>query len=116
MRRDRVDPHILDEGHLAAQTFSDRALEEELLDLFERQCGTLTPVIAGARSLEERSRAAHTLKGSARAIGAWRIAAAAERIEALIAEGRTDGMAGPAAELALAVRMTQAAIAERRNA
>lgn len=111
-----ADPHVLDLRHLAAQTFDDRALERELLDLFERQCRALAPVIAGTGPLAERSRAAHTLTGSARAIGAWEVAAAAERIEGLVGGRRTGGFADAAGALADAIRAARAAIAARNAA
>src|SRR5688500_14857316 len=65
------DSSVLDLDHLSRQTVGDRALEGELLALFEAQCARLRPLLAAGRSPGERADAAHTLKGSARAIGAW---------------------------------------------
>lgn len=73
---------LLDDAHLATATFDDAALANELLGLFEGQCDALAPVIAGESGpLQTRIDAAHTLKGGARAIGACRVADAAERVE-----------------------------------
>jgi HPt (histidine-containing phosphotransfer) domain-containing protein len=77
----------LDLVHLSAQTFGDRALERELLELFEQQCRRLLPVIAGRNVSRARSDAAHTLKGAARAVGAERVAAVADAIEAAVEGG-----------------------------
>jgi HPt (histidine-containing phosphotransfer) domain-containing protein len=70
----------LDTAHLERMTLGDRRLEREVLELFLRQTTIMlgriidaTPPLAGA--------AAHTLKGSARGIGAWRVARAAELLE-----------------------------------
>jgi HPt (histidine-containing phosphotransfer) domain-containing protein len=61
-------------------TLGDRRLERQVLEIFMRQVdimlgriATEQPAIAAA--------AAHTLLGSARGIGAWRVAWAAERLE-----------------------------------
>lgn len=66
--------------HLARQTMGDRALEQEVLSLFVQQASTVRDQIASA-SPAERVRLAHTLKGSARSVGAGAIAACAEQIE-----------------------------------
>jgi HPt (histidine-containing phosphotransfer) domain-containing protein len=77
--KDQLRP--LDLVHLARHTLGDRDLETEVLRLFATQSRTL---LARLESLEgeERQRVAHTLKGSARAIGAWEVAKAAEDLEA----------------------------------
>lgn len=74
-----ADP--IDLRHLAAQSMNDRAIEAEVLDLFACQAGLLRAEIAGARG-EERRRLAHTLKGSARGVGAFAVAVCAEAVEA----------------------------------
>lgn len=67
--------------HLARQTLGDRTLEAEVLGLFARQASGVAARIAAAAP-KERVVMAHTLKGSARSIGAFRVAELAERIEA----------------------------------
>ena len=72
----------LDRTHLSRQTFGDRKLEREVLDLFRTQSPVYLGRVKAARSESEWREAVHTLKGSARAIGAWRMAEVAERAEA----------------------------------
>lgn len=74
------EPTIIDEDHLGRMTLGDRQLEREVLQIFARQIAIVfgrirrtEPALAAA--------AAHTLLGSARGIGAWRMAQAAERLE-----------------------------------
>jgi HPt (histidine-containing phosphotransfer) domain-containing protein len=56
---------------------------------------------------------AHTLKGSARGIGAWRVAEAAAVVEMNANRSDADGVAGAVARLAAAVDEAKAAIADR---
>jgi HPt (histidine-containing phosphotransfer) domain-containing protein len=70
----------LDLVHLARQTLGDRDLECEVLRLFAVQSASMMQRL-GALPAEEKRLVAHTLKGSARAIGAWRVASAAATIE-----------------------------------
>jgi HPt (histidine-containing phosphotransfer) domain-containing protein len=84
------DDRPVDLVHLARTTLGDRALEREVLQLFDRQSGML---IARMRTAAPAAIAAlaHTLKGSARGIGAWRVARAAEFLELAGASGRPTG-------------------------
>lgn len=81
------DDRPIDLVHLARTTMGDRSLEREVLQLFDRQS---TLLIARMRSAAPAGVAtlAHTLKGSARGIGAWRVARAAEALE--LAAGASD--------------------------
>ena len=81
------DSQVLDLEHLSRQTAGDRALERELLTIFETQCVRLRLLIGGGNSLVQRADAAHKLKGSARAIGAWRLASLADRLETDLRNG-----------------------------
>lgn len=74
------DSHVIDLSHLFRMTLGDQSLQREVLQLFERQADMLIARMncadpAGVAAL------AHTLKGSARGIGAWGVAAAAEGVE-----------------------------------
>lgn len=91
-------PLTIDEDHLGRMTLGDRSLEREVLEIFARQAMLTLKRVAAAKPASAAA-AAHTLKGSARGIGAWRVAHAAERLE--------QAAAGDANEEAL-----QAAIAE----
>jgi HPt (histidine-containing phosphotransfer) domain-containing protein len=79
----------LDLVHLTRQCFGDQELEAELLALFEAQAPALAAQLidSGPLALEARARIAHTLRGSALAIGAWRLAGVAARIEDLAPVG-----------------------------
>ena len=81
----------IDIMHLYRMTLGDHGLEREVLALFDRQIDLL---IARMPSVDAAGvgALAHTLKGSARGVGAWPMARAAEAVEA-----------APAADLALAV-------------
>ncbi|HEY5279174.1 MAG TPA: Hpt domain-containing protein [Pseudolabrys sp.] len=70
----------IDRDHLARMTFGDKALERELLELFDRQAALLVPRM---RDTDAASVAAlaHTLKGSALGIGASEVAAIAAAVE-----------------------------------
>jgi HPt (histidine-containing phosphotransfer) domain-containing protein len=74
------EPGVIDEDHLGRMTLGDRRLEREVLEIFVRQTTILLTRIAGAPTALAAA-AAHTLTGSARGIGAWRVARAAERLE-----------------------------------
>lgn len=76
----------IDHVHLARYTLGDRALELEVLGLFAGEApNTLVRIRAAAASSPFDHKAwvaaCHTLKGSARAVGAFAVAAAAEQAE-----------------------------------
>ena len=73
---------LLDVEHLRRQTLGDEELSREVLDLFCRQSGIMLSRLQAPRGGEDVKQAAHTLKGSARAIGAWAVAREAEAVEA----------------------------------
>jgi HPt (histidine-containing phosphotransfer) domain-containing protein len=73
-------PAVLDAAHLARMTLGDRQLERDVLQIFVRQAAMMLDRIATAEP-PLAAAAAHTLVGSARGIGAWRVAHAAERLE-----------------------------------
>jgi HPt (histidine-containing phosphotransfer) domain-containing protein len=102
----------IDLAHLARMTLGERSLEAEVLALFDQQAEVL---LAHMREAEPKAVAAfaHTLKGSARGIGAWRVAAAADAVEIDAARANTDEIAGAVARLAAAVAEARAAIVER---
>jgi HPt (histidine-containing phosphotransfer) domain-containing protein len=104
------DDRPIDLVHLARMTLGDRSLEREVLQLFDRQTSLLIARMRSA-SPEGVATLAHTMKGSARGIGAWRVARAAEAVE--LAEG-TDAAAIVKAldQLAAASDEARAVIAE----
>ncbi len=71
----------VDLTHLARQTFGQRDLEQEVLRLFLNHSSIhLARLTASSDSNGVRA-AAHFIKGSARGIGAWQVATAAEMVE-----------------------------------
>jgi HPt (histidine-containing phosphotransfer) domain-containing protein len=74
------DDRPIDLVHLARATLGDRSLEREVLQLFDRQSALLIARLRHAGP-DGVAMIAHTLKGSARGIGAWRVARAAEAVE-----------------------------------
>jgi HPt (histidine-containing phosphotransfer) domain-containing protein len=79
------DDGPIDGAHLDRMTLGDASLEREVLAMFS---GQAVGLIARLASLPSDIMAlAHTLKGSARAIGAFRVADAAEGLEAAIRHG-----------------------------
>lgn len=81
--REAWEPTI-DLVHLSRQTLGDAALETELLTLFDGQAKQFAARLAQPmRRGENKWRAdlAHTLKGSARAIGAFDVGRAAQAYE-----------------------------------
>jgi HPt (histidine-containing phosphotransfer) domain-containing protein len=103
------DDRPIDLVHLARTTLGDRTLEREVLQLFDRQSGML---VARMRAAAPAGIAtlAHTLKGSARGIGAWRVARAAELLELAGAAG--DPTTEALDQLAGACNEARAVIAE----
>ena len=93
-------------------TLGDRRLEREVLEIFVRQSTIMLGRIIGSEPALAAG-AAHTLKGSARGIGAWRVAQAAERIERAAGEGSEDDVDEAIAELKAAIVEVSAAIDAR---
>ena len=73
----------IDHAHLARYTLGNTALEHEVLGLFREQATPLLAELAGAQTPSDWKHYAHTLKGSARAVGAWQVGYAAEAAERL---------------------------------
>src|SRR5271170_829968 len=82
---------VIDEDHLGRMTLGDRRLERDVLEIFVRQTVIMLERIAGAEPALAAA-AAHTLTGSARGIGAWRVARAAEHLER-VANGKSGAAA-----------------------
>ena len=71
---------VIDTQHLFRMTLGELSLQREVLALFDRQADLLLPRIrAGAPAMAAAS--AHTLKGSAVGIGAFKVARAVEQVE-----------------------------------
>lgn len=73
----------IDFTYLRRFTAGNRDLEWEVLSLFVDAAPQYLKALDDACTAKEWHDAAHTLKGSARAVGAWRVARAAENAEKL---------------------------------
>jgi HPt (histidine-containing phosphotransfer) domain-containing protein len=73
----------VDLAYLARFTLGKAALEREVLDLFIVHCPRYMKALQDAVTAKAWHDAAHTLKGAARGIGAWRVARSAEAAERL---------------------------------
>jgi len=110
--RERTAPRAslerpIDLVHLARMTLGERSLEREVLQLFDRQAAILMSRMQAVPA-EALGALAHTLKGSARAIGAVRVARAAEALEFAAAAD----VAGALAALGTAAEEARAFIAD----
>lgn len=76
-----ADAPVLDLAFLSRYSMGNSDLEAELLGLFRAQLRAQSTAVAGAADAEAWKFATHTLKGAARAMGAWPIAGIAERLE-----------------------------------
>lgn len=74
-----ADP--IDRSYFARFTMGNAALEREVLELFAAQAPVYLGRLRAARIAKDWKDAAHTIKGSASAIGAWRLARMAEMAE-----------------------------------
>ncbi|MFJ5367750.1 Hpt domain-containing protein [Bosea sp. CER48] len=101
----------IDTEHLSRQTGGDHELERELLTLFAQQCALHLRTIHGSADRQARIDAAHTLKGAARAIGAWQVADAADRIEDELGQPEPSPSENALDALTLAAAEARAAIA-----
>jgi HPt (histidine-containing phosphotransfer) domain-containing protein len=100
------DDGPIDIEHLKRMTLGDASLEREVLAMFSAQAAGLIGALEASPA--DAGALAHTLKGSARAIGAFGVADAAGDLEALLQRG---GDPAPVlAELSDAVAQARLAI------
>src|ERR1700682_4175828 len=100
------DDGPIDIEHLQRMTLGDASLDREVLGMFSAQAGSL--VAPPATLPPDPGTLAHTLKGSARAIGAFGVADAAVHLEAAIQND--DDPAHALAELNEAIVQARTAI------
>lgn len=70
----------VDLAHLSRMTLGEKQLQGEVLALFDQQAAMLLARMKGAPP-KMAAALAHTLAGSARGIGAWEVARAAQEVE-----------------------------------
>ena len=80
-RPEPTSPWPVDTAHLARFTMGDHALEREVLALFTAETPRRIEAMEAAACDKDWKMATHTLKGSARAVGAWRLATLAQDAE-----------------------------------
>jgi len=78
---DRLAMDAVDRAYLARFTLGNVALEREVLELFVAQAPVYLQRLREADCAKAWRQATHTIKGSAGAIGAWRLARLAELAE-----------------------------------
>lgn len=98
----------IDLKHLRRYTLGNAGLEREILDLFFGQLPTTISALSAAATPKDWKVAAHTLKGSGRAVGAWRIARIAEQAE------YSEGIANPS-HVAHTIELLEEAADEARS-
>jgi hypothetical protein len=103
---------VIDLAHLTRMTLGEKGLASEVLALFDRQAGML---LARTKRASPKAAAAfaHTLAGSARGVGAWKVAAAAEGLELAAKDCDPVGVAVSLRALAGAVAEARVAIRKR---
>jgi hypothetical protein len=99
----------IDLSHLARITFGERRLQAEVLALFDRQADML---LARMQQVSPKAAAAyaHTIRGSARGVGAWKVAAAAEGLEVAARDADSARFAGALRRLTAVIGEARAAI------
>jgi HPt (histidine-containing phosphotransfer) domain-containing protein len=104
-------PSILDIAHLARMTFGDMGLQREVLGLFDRQVAMLLARMHGAPPTVTAA-LAHSIGGSARGVGAWEVAAAAEEFERAARQAGAHTVADALCALEGAIGAARSAIGE----
>jgi HPt (histidine-containing phosphotransfer) domain-containing protein len=100
------DDGPIDIDHLQRMTLGDASLEREVLAMFSAQAARLIGALAALPP--EAGALAHTLKGSARAIGAFAVADAAADLESAIQNG--DDPSDALAQLDEAIALARTAV------
>lgn len=101
---------LLDFEHLARYTFGDRKLEREIIELFLEQAAKSIGDLERAVTDKDWHIAAHTLKGSSRAVGALTLADVAAEAERLGGVANREACARMTAALRKAEGSTKAFI------
>jgi hypothetical protein len=104
------DAQPIDRAHLFRMTLGDHKLECEVLQLFDQQAGLLIARMGGVEPAGVAA-LAHTLQGSARGVGAFGIARAAEALE-IAARAKTAELQSAMNALSFATDEARRAIAE----
>ena len=79
----------IDMVHLARHTLGNRDLEREVLMLFARQTTMVFARLDGDLAANARADQIHTIVGSAKGIGAWKVAEVAKNAETALRVGES---------------------------
>lgn len=109
------DRDPVDLVYLHKYTSGDAALEREVYALFREQVSMWMKLLKVDSDNQSWGSAAHSIKGSARGLGAHGLASACEAAEAVIASGRT-ARASAAADVRVHVDAVLAFLAQREYA
>ncbi|HEY7084475.1 MAG TPA: Hpt domain-containing protein [Hyphomicrobiaceae bacterium] len=85
--RNRLAGDAVDLAYLARFTLGNVALEREVLQLFAAHMPLYLEALRTARARQAWRDAAHSIKGCACAVGAWRLASCAEFAERIEVDG-----------------------------
>ena len=99
---DKLAMDAVDRAYLARFTLGNVALEREVLELFAAQAPVYLQRLREAGCIKAWREATHTIKGSAGAIGAWRLAQLAQMAEKIDVEAREGHREEAAAAVATA--------------
>lgn len=86
-----MQSETFDQAHFAHMTGHDRALQEEIVEIFRSQAALWSRLLIPDAPTGIWADAAHTVKGSARGLGLWRLAEACEHAETLGRAGAVEG-------------------------
>lgn len=105
----------VDLKHLHKYTGGDVALEREIYALFREQVSMWLKLLKSDSDSQSWGSAAHSIKGSARGLGAHGLASACEAAEAVVVSGKT-ARASAAADVRHQVDQVLAFLAQREYA
>lgn len=98
--------------HLSRQTFGSKELEKEVLGLFVNHSVQCLKRLQDAATDKDWADAAHSIKGSARAIGAWEVGDIAEGFERRSIAGEQINQVEAANEIETLIKKTNSYITE----
>lgn len=86
-----MPPETFDRAHFAMMTGDDAALQVEILAIFRVQAALWGRLLIPDAPTSVWADAAHTVKGSAKGLGLWRLAEVCEDAESLGRAGAVEG-------------------------
>ncbi len=103
---------VFEPEHLDRMTSGDRDLQAEVLDLFRHQAELWGRLLDPQFPSDNWGDAAHTLKGAARGIGAWKLADICQSAETLGRELKDDASESAAVNRAVRLALVREALDE----